>query len=260
MTPPGRVALGYFSLSGHAASGDDRPYLGWHALDHMPEQYQLPGMVLGQRWAATPACRAARMAAGEGWADVEHVVCYLMGDPLDDTLDGFLALGRRLAERGRFPLHLPSHFRGGLRLVGAHAAPRVLVGAEVVPFRPHLGVYLVVEEAGDGTRTDCGSGTDIGSGEDAGAGGPVASLLSVDGVAGVWVFATTPAVRRDNFSPGDRRVTLCYLDEDPATVAGRLAPALQASWTGSGSRPLLAAPYESLVRWDWDRFAPELHA
>lgn len=256
MTPPGRVALGYFSLSGHAEDGDDRAYLGWHALDHMPEQYQLPGMVLGQRWAATAPCRAARVAAAEGWADVEHVVCYLMGDPLEDTLDGFLALGRQLAERGRFPLHLPSRFRGGLRLVGAHAAPRVLVGAAVVPFRPHLGVYLVVEDAGDGS----GSGMGPGAAEDAGAAGLVPSLLSVDGVAGVWVFANTPAVRRDNFSPGDQRVTLCYLDDDPATVAERLAPVLQASWAGSGARPLLAAPYESLVRWDWDRFGPEPHA
>ena len=48
-----RVKVGFFSLSNGSTTGDDRPYLGWHQLDHMPEQYQLPGMVLGQRWAST---------------------------------------------------------------------------------------------------------------------------------------------------------------------------------------------------------------
>ena len=60
-----RVKVGFFSLSHHSATGDDRPYLRWHQLDHMPEQYQIPGMVLGQRWASTPACRAVRAAEVE---------------------------------------------------------------------------------------------------------------------------------------------------------------------------------------------------
>ena len=45
--PMNRVKVGFFSLSHHSPSGDDRPYLEWHQLDHMPEQYQLPGLVLG---------------------------------------------------------------------------------------------------------------------------------------------------------------------------------------------------------------------
>ena len=46
-----RVKVGFFSLTDHSDDGDDRPYLEWHQLDHMPEQYQLPGLVAGQRWA-----------------------------------------------------------------------------------------------------------------------------------------------------------------------------------------------------------------
>ncbi|MGH9081024.1 MAG: hypothetical protein ACRDYE_13320 [Acidimicrobiales bacterium] len=139
-----RVKVGFFSLSGHSETGDDRPYLEWHLLDHLPEQYQLPGLIAGQRWAATPSCRAARAAAVGDWSTVEHVVCYLMGNPLDETIDEFLTLGRHLAELGRFPHTLPSRYAGGLRLLETHAAPRVLVSAEVVPFRPHRGVYLIV--------------------------------------------------------------------------------------------------------------------
>jgi hypothetical protein len=229
-TGGGRVELGYFSLSGHAAGGDDRPYLEWHQLDHMPEQYVLPGLVLAQRWAATDACRAVRAAGDEPWSGVEHVVAYLMGQPLDETLDGFLALGRRLAEAGRFPHHLPSCYRGGLRLVEAHAAPRVLVSAAAVPFRPHRGVYLVVEAAPGGEAWHAYQRCTHAE--------TVPALLGVDGVAGVWIFA-------------------CYLDDDPVAVAGRLAPVLGAAWEAAPAAPLLAGPYESLLRWDWQRFGPD---
>jgi hypothetical protein len=247
MNPVGRVRLGYFSLSGHAESGDDRPYLAWHQLDHMPEQYQLPGLVLGQRWAATDACRAARVGADDRWAGAEHVVCYLMGEPLDETIDGFLALGRRLAGMGRFPLHLPSRYRGGLRLLETHAAPRVLVGPDVVPFRPHRGVYLVVEAAGSDRWDE----------HHRKAGGEVVpELLEIGGVAGVWIFATSPEIRRDNFSPGDHRITLCYLDGDPVEVAARVEDLLRPAWAAAPAPPLLAGPYESMMRWDWERFGP----
>ena len=248
MTGGGRVELGYFSLSGHAAGGDDRPYLEWHQLDHMPEQYRLPGMVLAQRWAATDACRALRVAAGEPWPAVEHVVCYLMGQPLEATVDGFLALGRQLAEAGRFPHHLPSRYRGGLRLLEAHAAPRVLVSPEVVPFRPHRGIYLVVEAATGGRARDGYQRRTHAE--------TVPAALAVDGVAGIWIFATSPDLRRDNFSEGDRRITVCYLDGDPVEVAGRLEPVLRPAWEAAPGPPLLAGPYEAVVRWDWERFGP----
>ena len=45
-----RVKAGIFSLT--APADDDGSYLRWHLLDHMPEQYQLPGIVHGLRWIA----------------------------------------------------------------------------------------------------------------------------------------------------------------------------------------------------------------
>ncbi len=147
-----RVKVGFFSISHPSPTGDDRPYLEWHQLDHMPEQYQLPGLVFAQRWAATPACRAVRVAGTEGWAMVDHVVCYLMGSPVDQTIDDFFTLGRHLAELGRFAGALPAQYVGALRLLETHAAPRALVSAEVVPFRPNRGIYLVVEEPVEGTE------------------------------------------------------------------------------------------------------------
>jgi hypothetical protein len=241
-----RVKVGFFSLSHRSATGDDRPYLEWHQLDHMPEQYQLPGMVLGQRWASTPACRGARAAEVDGWSEVEHVVCYLMGNPVDETIDDFITLGRHLAELGRFSLALPSEYRGAMRLLEAHASPRALISPEVVPFRPHRGVYLIVEEPMDASAQDDylrRRHVEL-----------VPELVAVDGVVGAWTYATTPAIRRPIFSDGNYRMTVCYLDDDPAVVGARLAPVLQRAWAGAPIRPLLAAPFESMMIWDWDRF------
>ncbi len=241
-----RVRVGFFSLTHHSTTGDDRPYLTWHMLDHMPEQYQLPGLLLGQRWASTPACRAARAAEVDSWSSVEHVVCYLMGIPVDRTIDEFLALGRQLTDQGRYPHALPSQYRGALRLLDAVAAPRVLVSAEVVPFRPHHGVYLLVDQPDRATPQDGFLGrlhNEV-----------LPTLVGVPGVAGAWSYTTSPGIRRPMFSEGQRRIIVCYLDDDPATVGERLSPVVEQVWATAPSRILLAAPFESLVRWDIDRF------
>ncbi len=241
-----RVKVGFLSLTRASPTGDDRPYLAWHQLDHMPEQYRLPGMVLGQRWASTPACRQARVVGTEGWSSVEHAVCYMMGEPVDRTVDDFLTLGRELAEAGRYSHVMPSHYRGALRLVEAMAAPRVLVSAEVVPFRPHRGVYLVVEEA-KGTATASASEDGLGRLPR----GVLSELTDLPGVAGAWVYATSPDLRRPMFTEGILRITVCYLDDQPVAVAERLAPILGPMWSRAPTRLVLAAPFESIVRWDW---------
>jgi hypothetical protein len=244
-----RTKVGFFSISHHAASGDDRPYLAWHQMDHMPEQYQLPGLLLGQRWASTARCREVRAAAVDDWALVGHVVCYLMGNPVDETLDEFFTLGRHLAELGRMPLSLPPQYRGGLRLLDTVASPGALVSAEVVPFRPHRGVYVLVDEPDRSVDQDAALQrihTDV-----------LPTLAGVPGVAGAWSYATTPSIRRPMFSDGSLRIIVCYLDEDPATVGGRLSPVVDRLWSTSPSRLVLAAPFESVVALDLDRFGPD---
>jgi hypothetical protein len=243
-----RVKIGFFSISHHSPSGDDRPYLAWHQMDHMPEQYQLPGLLLGQRWASTPRCREVRAAAVEGWDGVGHVVCYLIGNPVEDTLDEFFTLGRHLAELGRFSVSLPPQYRGGLRLLETVASPRVLVSAEVVPYRPHRGVYVIIDEPDGSVPQDEALQrihTRI-----------LPNLVEVPGVAGAWSYATSPQIRRPMFSEGHLRIIVCYLDEDPATVGERLSPLVEQVWSTAPSRLLLAAPLESVVAPDLDRFGP----
>jgi hypothetical protein len=245
-----RVKVGFLSLTGASPTGDDRPYLAWHQLDHMPEQYRLPGLLLGQRWASTPDCRGARAAEAEGWSAVEHAVCYLMGEPVDRTVDDFLTLGRELAEVGRYPLVMPSHYRGALRLVDTMAAARVLVSPEVIPFRPHRGVYLVVEQP-EGAASAGASVDGLGRLPP----GVLSGLSQVPGVAGAWAFATFPDLRRSMFTDGILRMTVCYLDDEPVAVAERLAATIPDLWRAAGTTVLLAAPFESVVRWDWEGVA-----
>ena len=51
----------------------------------------------GQRWVSTPACRAARAVSESGLDPIHYVTCYLMAEPIEQTLDDFFALGARAA-------------------------------------------------------------------------------------------------------------------------------------------------------------------
>ena len=113
----------------------------------MPEQYQLPGIVHGLRWIADGDYPNHRLAAHGPLSEIGNAVHYLVGDPVEETFDDFVALGRALRENGRFPVTRPSLQVAGLRLLQWHASPHALISAEVVPFRPHRGILLIVEEA-----------------------------------------------------------------------------------------------------------------
>ena len=165
-----------------------------------------------------------------------------MGQPVDETIDEFLMLGRHLAELGRFAAALPSQYRGALRLLESYAAPRSPDLGRSGPFPPPSG-HLPHRR---GAHRSVGTGrfhlrlhTEI-----------LAELVAVDGVAGALTFATTPSIRRPSFSEGERRITLCYLDEPPAVVGERIASWIERTWSGTPSRLLLAAPFDSLVAWD----------
>ena len=241
-----RVKLGFFSVSARGETpGDDedRAYLAWHQLDHMPEQYQLPGLVHGQRWVSNDACAAARAAASGIFEDVHHVVLYLMGEPVEQTLDDFFDLGARLHELGRFPRDIPRRFLGALQFLEAHASPRVLVSPDVVPFRPNRGVYLIVEQPTDRDGLDAYVRWRHGE--------HLPRLVATPGVAGAWTFATGARYRRGRYTEGDYRITVCYLDGDPAETAEALQPLIEEAWRDAPVLPMFAAPFASLVPCVW---------
>jgi hypothetical protein len=225
-----KVKLGFFSFTEITAAGDHRAYNEWHQLDHMPEQFPIAGIAYGQRWVCTPACALARSVALGDLARTHYLTCHLMTEPLTETLTQFFDLADYLHQVGRFYEHRRSHLSGPLEVVATYVAPRVHISAEAVPYRPNRGVFVIVEEEPEGTPSSGG-----------------AELVEVDGVAGVWVFETTPQVPAGRWTGGRRRITVCYLDGDPQTVS-RAMPAAVTSGAA------YAGPLETVTPWQWDWF------
>jgi hypothetical protein len=219
------VRVTVISMSARAPDGSDSDYLEWHGLDHLPEQYRVGGVRAGSRWVSTAACRAARAASDPRYDAVDHVVQYLFAEPVAASLDAFFALGAALGAAGRMPVRLPSVELGGYRLDATVAAPRVLTGADVLPWRPARGVYLLVEE-------------------DAGV---PAALIEVPGVAGIWSWTGSASVDRRLASTDGLRLTVGYLDDDPVATADRVGDVL----ASRSSTRLLAAPLIAVVPWRW---------
>jgi len=207
-----KVAVGFFSFTEVTDPAEHRAYNEWHQLDHMPEQFPLPGIVYGQRWVSTPACRAARAASSDLLDPIHYVTLYLMAEPIDETLRDFYALGKHLHEVDRFHLHRKAHLSGPFRLDALAAAPRVLISAEAVPYRPHRGVYVTVGDARD-----------------------PAQLCATEGVAGAWAFADT-----------ERRITVAWVDGDLNAAGAALGAGVPTGAEFAGAFETIT-PWE----WDW---------
>ena len=163
----------FVSMSARHPDGGDAEYLEWHTLDHRPEQSRLATVRGSVRLVSTPACRAARAVCDERYGAVDHVMTYFFADIAG--LDEFNDLAVALADAGRIPYLLPLVERGVYGVDGMVAAPRVKVGADVLPWWPAHGVYLLVER-GEAAAAD---------------------LVEVPGVAGAWwatAVASTSAV------------------------------------------------------------------
>jgi len=233
----------YVSMSGRHPQGRDAEYIEWHGLDHEPDQHRLPSLRASMRLVSTPACRRARSASDERYDSVDHVMTYLFTDVT--RLNAFDALNLAMANAGRNPYlrgqlldvqipGMPMLERGAYRVRGMAAARRVKVGADVLPWWPARGVYLLVEQ-----------------GE-----APAAELVDTSGVAGAWwgvgLPLEPPYATVDN---AGLQITYCYLDGDPAETGEKLRAALAARWRGEVT-PLLAAPFHTIVRYDWGRYLP----
>ena len=137
------VRFAFISMSAREPDGRDAEYLEWHSLDHRPEQHRLAGLRQSLRIVSTPACRAARAASVTEYDAVDHVMTYLFNDV--EALLGFNDLGAALAAGGRMPLRLPTVAFMTADLAGTMATPSAVAGADVIPWRPALGVYLMIE-------------------------------------------------------------------------------------------------------------------
>jgi hypothetical protein len=56
-------------------------------------------------------------------------------------------------------------------------------------------------------------------------------------------------------SPG-KQITYCFLDEDPVACAAGLAERLRQRWASGAVKGLLAAPFYTVVPFDWGAIFP----
>lgn len=221
----------FVSLSARESAGRDADYLRWHSLDHRPEQHRLAGLRHSLRVVSTPECRAARAIDTPPYATVDHVMTYFLADSFDTQQ--FRALSRALAGARR-PFRLPSVDSGYFDVAGKVANPAAVAGADVVPWRPMTGVYLILEQ---------------------GAVSP-APLSTIAGIAGVWWHAGGPQPMAEFPDNSGLQLTYCFLDADPVAVARDLQRPLRERWAAAGVMPLLAAPFFCVVPFEWDRYLP----
>lgn len=226
------VGLAFLALSTRDPAGGDADYIAWHSLDHHPEQYRLAGLRRGMRLVSTPACRAARAASAGIYDATDHVMTYLFHDAM--VLPGFNALGRALAAVDRMPPRLPNVGYMLAAIAGRVAAPRAVAGAGVIPWRPSLGAYLIIEE---------------------GRASP-AGLVEIEGVAGVWWYDGIEAPSPYDTDSRGLQISVCYLDDDPVLTAKRLSDTVCQRWISGEVRGLLAAPFWAPVPFDWARHLP----
>jgi hypothetical protein len=213
----------------------DAQYIEWHSLDHHPEQYGIDGIRLGQRWVSTPSCRAVRAVEHGRFDDVDHVMQYHFADPLQSSLEEFFALGATLHKAGRMPLRIPAVELGGYELVDRCASAHALIRAEVVPWRPARGAYFIVEHGGENAD--------------------LKTLCEIPGVAGAWRYRGG-AFHERLVDTTDLTLTVLYLDDEVVATGVRIGAALSEGWEGSSTVAMLAAPFESIQPWAWDRALP----
>lgn len=224
----GDVGTLFVSMAHRHPEGRDAEYLRWHTLDHRPEQHRLSAVRASVRLVSTPQCRAARVPGDGRFDAVDHVMTYFFTDP--SGMEGFLDLSHALGDAGRKLALLPPVERGVYDVHRKAAAPRVKVGADVLPWWPLRGAYLIVARESP----------------------PVDQLLEVDGVAGLWSSTALDVGPRLASAPAGQHLTYVFLDDDPVSTARRIHPVV-ARWDPT---PLFAAPFHPVVPHEWDRHLP----
>jgi hypothetical protein len=228
----GDITTLFVSMATRHPEGTDAEYLRWHTLDHRPEQHRLAAVRASLRLVSTPSCRAARPSHDERFDAIDHVMTYFFSER--SGLKGFNQLSEALGGADRKLPLLPPVQRGVYTVQSKVAAPRVKVGADVLPWWPARGMYLLLE-------TDASAATD---------------LTDIEGVAGIWSAASHSVHSGLASVPGGQTISYCFLDDDPVVTAERLRPALEKRWSDKGIEPLFAAPFHPVVPHEWDRYLP----
>lgn len=241
-------------------------YNAWHLYDHRPENLALPGVAWGDRWARLDRSGADPDVSGSTTADyagIDYVAMYWFHDPVERSVAEWFKLGSDSVQWGRGPA-IPGVVRrltAFFTPVRGYAAPRVLVSEDVLPFRPNRGLHVTLSRFAEPHGSDAHLQYRWYDRV------RIPDLLDVPGVAGAWTFAVTDVLRdppgsgveNPDFGPGELRMRVLWLDEDPAAVAREVrlrekvwADAGRGSEHANAEEILFSAPIRTIVPFqDW---------
>ncbi|WKN49878.1 hypothetical protein [Nocardioides sp. Arc9.136] len=211
-----------------------RDYNAWHVGDHQPENRALPGVLHGDRWVRTPACRTASEVDDEAaFTGADYVAVYWFAEPARASIAEWLALGASTGEQGRRPdlAWTERRFTGFFEPVASCVAPGSPLSAPAVPFRAHPGVVLEVHR---GSRPEAAR-----------------DLAATPGVVGAWAFESRTSTVADQEPPA-WTVILAWCAEDPLAVAAAMSPPA----AGLVLRTPLLAVGADPAGWSWFDDAP----
>lgn len=249
-----RMFLTFTSL---ADASRHREYNEWHQLDHLPENFALPGVAWGDRWVRTPDCAEVSYVPDPRHRQHQYAVMYWFRPPVTDSIAAWTALNQRAIWWGRRP-ELGWTRRsplGFFAVIKAEASRRVLISPEAVRCRPHAGVHLSVCR--------------LPGGEDPATVAAMAELdrhtipavLEVPGVVGVSTYRTAAGGAPPGGSVGDPTVVvrLVHLDADPVACTELLDQRVP-EWTHGSPRlegveeVLFSSPLRSIAPGSWNWF------
>jgi hypothetical protein len=239
-----------------------REYNEYHQLDHRPANLALRSVVWGDRWVRSPDCRARSSATDDRLDGVHYVAMYWFAEPLDESLKEWQELGERSFQWGRKPDTDWSRRKvGSFVPLQGYVHPRVRVSTDVLPFRPVRGMHLTVTRIAE---PHAGATEKVYSWYDRTR---IPDLVSCPGVAGAWTFYsewTTIGTAEERDTLGRFRLTLLYLDEEPAVFLDerdRRLPEWERDGRGFDTSAvetvLLDTPLRPIEPWRWDWFDGE---
>jgi hypothetical protein len=70
----------------------------------------------------------------------------------------------------------------------------------------------------------------------------------------MWSMTANPTLRPDRLDTTGYQASVVYLDRDPVAVAPEVTEVFRTRWDDSGVVPELAAPFETVRPWEWERY------
>ncbi|MDA2972582.1 MAG: hypothetical protein O3C62_08950 [Actinomycetota bacterium] len=264
-------ARAFFSFSAMADPTMHQAYSEWHQLDHLPENRALDGVIFGERWVRTPRCvelsastsneipeppgGISGLAPDFGPQSAQYMTMYWFAEPVEDTVANWNDLAARSFHWGRRPeIGWTDRWMGFFVPVKGYVNPRVLVGPQALPFRPHTGIAVVVTRV-EGTNRELNelfSWHDVIS---------IPQAVRLEGVAGCWTFASLAhfAGNHGNEQPYEAiRIQVYFLDGE---VESTLEELRSLPVDEPANRPrletvVLDSPFLPITPWHWNWFDP----